>query len=82
LVLFFEEPQSQPTFHFSRKNNKQKHLRIQPGGMASCLSTEKSRELLNTMGRELTCPVCLSIAKPPIARLQCCHYFCMCVMIL
>ncbi|CAL8465588.1 g5124 [Coccomyxa elongata] len=33
-------------------------------------------DMLFPLGKELTCPVCLSLFKPPVARLQCCHYFC------
>ncbi|KAK9815301.1 hypothetical protein WJX72_001308 [[Myrmecia] bisecta] len=38
--------------------------------------SDSQTEIL-ALGRSLTCCVCLSVLKPPTARLGCCHYFCL-----
>ncbi|KAI3428535.1 hypothetical protein D9Q98_007358 [Chlorella vulgaris] len=36
----------------------------------------------DSLARELSCSICLCVMSPPVARLPCCHYFCMgCVQV-
>ena len=43
------------------------HYRLQRMAEAECISA---------LAAELRCAICLSLAKPPLARLRCCHSFC------
>ena len=70
---------SDSPIHFDHRPWLHACLKFEPTGPSASnmpVCEEDATLALEQLRKELTCPICLSLLRPPTARLNCCHYFC------